>query len=70
MKKNMNNKDRLVRLVFAVILLVSIFLTNYLWAKLILAILALFVFYEALVGWCALYALLGKNTCPIDLKKD
>lgn len=31
--------------------------------------LGLFALYEALASWCALYQLIGKNTCPLN-KRD
>ena len=67
MKKNIGTFDRIVRLGLGIILLaVALVVVNALWLKIILIILALFSFYQALTSWCALYQLMGKNTCPIE----
>ena len=67
MKKNIGTFDRIVRLIIGVILLVVAFVVvTALWLKIILIILAIFTFYEALASWCLLYQLIGKNTCPIE----
>lgn len=64
MKSNIGNNDRLIRLALAIILIGLAW-----WASSwILLIVSLFVFYEAFVGWCALYQILGKNSCSIDKK--
>lgn len=60
--KNIGLVDRLVRAGLAVILLA---VGIWLWKALLIAA-AGFVFYEVVAGWCALYAALGKNTCPIS----
>jgi hypothetical protein len=62
MKKNIGNEDRLLRLTLAVLILL------YSWwqASWVALAISLFVFYEALAGWCVLYQILGKNSCPID----
>ena len=62
MKKNIGTYDRVVRAVFGVLFLVGAWWFH----SLILLAIALFSFYEALVGWCAFYQLIGKNTCPIE----
>lgn len=62
MKSNIGTKDRYLRLAIAILLL---FLAWWSLSFVLLA-LSLFVFYEAAVGWCALYQLLGKSSCPID----
>jgi carbon starvation protein CstA len=63
-KKNIGTKDRLIRLVIALALL-----TYAIWQGSWIALAAsLFTFYEALMSWCVLYQLTGKNTCPI--KRD
>lgn len=62
MNKNINTKDRLIRFVIGVILLVIA-----IWQKSwIASALSIFTFYEALIGWCAFYQLIGKNSCTID----
>jgi len=66
MKKNIGFSDRIFRLTLGLVLLgAAIFIPMALVFKIIVAVAALFTLYEALVGWCALYALIGKNSCPI-----
>lgn len=36
------------------------------WIGALILLAGIFAFYEAAVGWCAVYALLGRNTCPIQ----
>lgn len=67
MKKNLGTIDRVLRLVLAIIIGVAIFLTDSIIIQIFLAGLSLFILYEALASWCLLYALIGRNTCPIDL---
>lgn len=63
-KKNLDARGRIVRLVLACVLLA------YAWtfSSWIALLLALFTFYEVLKGWCILYQILGINRCPIDKK--
>ena len=62
---NIDKSGRILRFVIAVLLLV--YAIGYgSWLALLGSI---FVFFEALRGWCALYQLLGKNSCPIDPKE-
>jgi hypothetical protein len=70
MKKNIGTPDRLYRLSLAVIAGIAAVLIDATLLRIVLAGVALFTFYEALIGWCALYALLGKDSCPISLKDD
>ena len=65
MKKNIGTSDRIVRLILAIALFIGIFFAGNLVVQIILGALSLFTAYEALVGWCAFYALIGKNTCPL-----
>jgi hypothetical protein len=61
LSKNMNLSDRLIRLVIALLLLVIAY-----WrASWIIFAAALFVLFESVVGWCALYQILRKNSCSI-----
>jgi hypothetical protein len=60
-KRNIGLKDRLWRLSIAVLFFI---IGLYTWNP--LAFLAAgFVLYETVASWCALYAYLGKNTCPM-----
>jgi len=65
MTKNIGMADRVLRFSFGVILL-SFAWWQHSW---IAFAFALFCFYEALMSWCVLYQLLGKNSCPIDRQK-
>jgi hypothetical protein len=57
--------DRFLRLAIAIALLILAW-----WWQSWLALLgAIFTFYEALAGWCVMYQLLGKNSCPVDHNK-
>ena len=60
--KNIGLPDRLLRLTIAIVVLVY-----GLWVGSELAVvIAGYTFYEALAKWCGLYALVGRNTCPIN----
>lgn len=65
MGKNLDSSGRVLRGAIAFILL---FLAWWASSWLLFAA-SLFTFYEALAGWCAFYALIGKNSCPIDKRK-
>lgn len=60
MKKNIGKTDRLIRLAIAIALLAY----AYWQSSWIAFFVSLFVFFEALMSWCILYQLLGKNSCP------
>lgn len=64
MKPNIGTTDRLIRLAIAIVLL----LLAWHYSSWILLALSVFVFYEALAGWCAFYQLIGKDTCGINRK--
>lgn len=66
MKKNIGTTDRFARLLIAVICFVAVFMVDNAYIKVILSALSIFTLYESLFGWCAFYALIGKNTCPIQ----
>ena len=62
MKKNIGKNDRILRLVIALILL-----GGAIWTKsFILFFISLFVFFEAIYGWCLFYQIIGKNSCDIE----
>lgn len=65
MKKNIGTADRLIRLSLGI----AFFAYAYWQSSWIALIFALFTFYEALAGWCLLYQLLGKSSCPINRDK-
>jgi hypothetical protein len=64
-KKNIGTKDRVIRLVIAIMLL------GYAaWQSSWIALAAgIFTLYEALASWCIMYQILGKSSCPINKKK-
>lgn len=62
MQKNIGVRDRILRGVIALILLLcAIAFKNpyFLFA-------AIFTAYEAAASWCAFYALIGRTTCPLN----
>jgi len=61
--KNISNKDRTIRVVIGVILLLIAITTS--WSPWLLFFSG-FAFFEAIFSWCGLYAALGKNSCPIN----
>ena len=65
LQKNIGCYDRLIRLTIAIGLLVA----AYWYWSLLLLVMALFTFFETFMSWCLFYQLLGKSSCPIDLKK-
>jgi hypothetical protein len=66
MKKNIGTTDRIVRLLIAIVCFVAVFMVDNIYLRAILSLLSVFSLYESLFGWCAFYALIGKNTCPIQ----
>lgn len=60
-QKNIAKRDRLVRFVIAIGLLVWAITTT--WSPWLLFFSG-FALFEALFSWCGLYAALGRNTCP------
>ncbi len=67
MTKNIGTADRILRFIMGLILVgLIIFVVNTLVVKVILGIIAAFCFFQALMSWCALYQLMGKNTCPME----
>ena len=61
MKSNIGKIDRLIRLIIAVFLFVYAY-----WQGSWIAFgFSIFTFYESWAGWCALYQLIGKSTCPL-----
>jgi hypothetical protein len=60
MKKNIGKPDRILRLIVGLILLALAY-WNMSW---ILLLAGIFTLFEALMSWCILYQILGKNSCP------
>ncbi len=68
MKRNIGQKDRWARAILALILALVTFLKlSGVW-MIIGGLISVFIMYQAVSGWCLLYQLMGKNTCPIDSK--
>ena len=61
--KNIDTKDRMVRVVCGLLLL---FLAWYLSWNPVILFFAGFCFFEAIFSWCGFYALIGRSTCPIE----
>lgn len=61
-KQNINTKGRILRLILGLFLLSLAFYYH----SYILFGAALFCFFQALMGWCVFYQLLGKNSCDIE----
>jgi len=61
--KNIGKYDKIVRVAIGVALLLIAITTT--WSPLLLFFSG-FAFFEAIFSWCGLYAVLGKNTCPIN----
>lgn len=62
MQKNIGTTDRLLRFSIGLIFLVFAW-----WQySFILLAVAVFCFYEAAMGWCAFYQLIGKNSCSLE----
>lgn len=67
MTKNIGTFDRIIRLAIGIILLaVALFIVTVIWLKVVIVLLAIFTFYEAVSSWCLFYQLIGKNTCPLE----
>ena len=56
--KNIGDTDRLIRAILGFVFLIL----SYWMSSLILFLISLFLFFEALTSWCGLYQILGRNT--------
>ncbi|PJA16967.1 MAG: DUF2892 domain-containing protein [Elusimicrobia bacterium CG_4_10_14_0_2_um_filter_56_8] len=65
MIKNVGGADRVIRIVAGLALGAAAYLTSGP-AAIILGVAGLGALMTGLVGWCALYRLIGINTCKID----
>jgi len=61
-KKNIGKRDRLIRAMVGILLLVWAITTT--WNPLLL-FLSGFCFFEAIFSWCVIYSATSKNTCPV-----
>lgn len=69
MKKNVGKTDKMIRLVVAAVIVILLATKTILLAStlgLILAVVAVIFTFTALANWCAIYALIGASTCPVD----
>jgi len=62
--KNIGLPDRIIRLIIALLL----FALAYWRSSWSIFVVGLFVLFEALMSWCVLYQILGKNSCSIKKK--
>ncbi len=62
LKKNIATPGRIFRFLIALLLIIFA-----IWQKSWIALaFSLFIFFESFMGWCLLYQLLGKNSCPTE----
>ncbi|MCB0632884.1 MAG: DUF2892 domain-containing protein [Saprospiraceae bacterium] len=69
MKKNVGKTDKIIRLVVAALIAILLATGTIAVASVlgtILAIVAVIFLFTALVNWCAIYALIGASTCPVE----
>jgi hypothetical protein len=66
LKKNLDTKGRILRLTFAILLL----LYSYLERSYLAFFGALFVFFEAAASWCIVYQIFGINSCSVSSSKN
>lgn len=59
---NIGSSDRIFRFSLGAVLFLIAITTTWSW---ILIFAAGFCFFEAIFSWCGVYALMGKNTCPV-----
>jgi hypothetical protein len=63
LNKNIGSNDRIIRFILGIILLLLAILTT--WNPILIFLSGLCIF-ESFFSWCALYASLGKSSCPIE----
>lgn len=70
MKKNMNNTDRVVRVILAA-LFATLYFTDTLpgTVGLILTVLGGVFVFTSIVSWCPIYAIFGLSTCAVPEKE-
>jgi hypothetical protein len=67
-ERNLGNVDRVLRILLAVVCITLAFFIDISVLEFILILVSLFTLYEGVFGWCALYAVLGIKTCPVEKK--
>jgi hypothetical protein len=66
MIKNIGTRDRLFRLILGIICFIGAYFLKNNTFQIALVFIGLFCIFQATFSWCAWYALIGKNTCPIQ----
>lgn len=61
--KNIGKGDRLLRFIIGIGLLILAITTN--WSPIVIFFSG-FAIFEAIFSWCGFYAVIGKNTCPVE----
>ncbi len=69
MVKNVGTVDRVIRVFIGVLAAIVAFLVSSTVLKVILAILAIVMFFTAISGYCALYQVFGISTCKVENKR-
>ena len=72
MKKNVGKMDKIIRLIVAAIIVVILGTKTVAIGStlgIVLAIVAVIFTFTALANWCAIYALIGASTCPVETSK-
>jgi hypothetical protein len=64
LRNNIGRSDRLIRFAIGVIF----FIIGFQFWNIFLLAISGFILFESLWGWCAFYAIIGKNTCKIKRK--
>ncbi len=67
MKANMGNAERVIRVIFGLVLLSLLFILQ--GNAKYLGLIGLIFVVTAAVSWCPLWALFGINTCPAETHK-
>lgn len=64
--KNLGSTDRIVRFVLALVFAVTALVVEGKVPTAVFVVLSIFTILESALSWCALYALVGIKTCPIE----
>ncbi|MCB0636314.1 MAG: DUF2892 domain-containing protein [Lewinella sp.] len=69
MKKNVGNTDRIIRVIVALVIAALLFTKTVLISSvlgIILAVVGVIFLFTSAVSWCAIYAVIGASTCPVE----
>ncbi len=69
MVKNVGTVDKVIRVFVGVLATIGAFLVSGTVLKVVLAILAIAMFFTAISGYCALYQVFGISTCKVENKR-